>query len=49
MPKDYLVCHYWYSLPVATTEATLLIGQIQALPVTVDCLVKATRQDPILS
>ena len=26
-----------------------MIGQIQALPVMVDCLVKATRQDPILS
>ena len=37
--------------PPSTTEAiaTFVIGQIQALPVTVDCLVKATRQDPILS
>ena len=40
------------SLPVqppSSTEATFVIGQIQALPVTVDCLVKATRQDPVLS
>ena len=35
--------------PHSSTEATFVIGQIQALPVTVDCLVKATRQDPILS
>ena len=35
--------------PPSSTEATFVIGQIQALPVTVDCLVKATRKDPILS
>ena len=33
----------------SSTEATFVIGQIQALPVTVDCPIKATRQDPGLS
>ena len=35
--------------PANLTEASFTIGQIQALPVTAACLVKATRQDPILS
>ena len=35
--------------PPSSTEATFVIGQFQALPVTVDCLVKSTRQDPVLS